>query len=97
MGIDVVEEVLGHGLLKELAKAFQEGDGVVVLGGGVVVTTRLGDDNDQSSLPRGGVVTNPDAGVGEGGEVVLCGGPGHFEDAPSLSREAGGRLAGGFF
>ena len=31
MGVNVVKEPLGHGLLKELAEALQEGDGAVIL------------------------------------------------------------------
>ena len=46
MCVDVVQEALGHSLLKEFAEAFQEGNGVVVLSGGVVVAPGFGDDND---------------------------------------------------
>ena len=95
VGVNVVEKTLGHGLLKELAEALQEGDRVVVLGSRVIVTARFGDDDDQGGLPRGGVVIYPHTSVGEGGEVVLCSGPSHLEDAPSLAREARGGRAGG--
>ena len=52
MGVDVVQEALGDGLLEEFAKALQERDGAVVLGRRVVVAPRLRDDNDQGGLPR---------------------------------------------
>ena len=95
VGVDVVEKAFGNGLLKELAEALQKRDGVVVFGRRVVIAPRFGDDNDQSGLPGGGVVTDPNAGVGESSEVVLGGRPSHLEDAPGLAREARGRRVGG--
>ena len=51
VGVDVVEEPIGYSLLEELAEAFQERNGAVILGCRVVVAPRFGDDHDQSSLP----------------------------------------------
>ena len=71
VGVDVVEEPFGDGLLEELAETLQKGDGAVVLGRRVVVAPRFGNNNDQGGLPRGGVVADPNTSIGEGGEVVL--------------------------
>ena len=95
MGVDVVQEALGDSLLEKFAEALQERDGAVVLGCRVVIAPRFGDDHNQGGLPRGGVVTDPNAGVGESSEVVLSGRPSHLEDAPGLARETrGGRVGG---
>ena len=95
MSVNVVEEPLGDSLLEEFAEALQKGDGAVILSRCVVVAPRLGNDDNQGRLPRGGVVTDPNARVGKSSEVVLGRGPRHFEDTPSLAREARGRRVGG--
>ena len=95
VGIDVIEEALGDGLLKEFAEALQERNRAVVLSRRVVVAARLGNDNDQCSLPGGRVVSDPNTCVGEGCKVVLGRRPSHLEDAPGLAREARGRRVGG--
>ena len=90
MFVDVVEETFRHTFLHDFAETFDQRNGSVVFGQGVVRSVRFRDDDNQRVAPELWVMSNVDACVGNGGHVFVDDGPGVFHDLPGDTGDSGG-------